>query len=266
MSAKPTKPDINAFLASLAAPPPPTAATPEGKQSNRPRNHANAKQEELDRVREVEAMAKPGEAEGLNTATLSVRTWEKKRIMLNEPGIACAVTQITRLPEPGETFHSIMGGDFHGFDLIPAMQRIAGQPLTGLRIATYSFSQKNILQLCKMIDTGLVTGPVTLVVSIFFAKTDPNVFAKAQQEIASRGGTLAITRNHAKVIAARLGDAGEFIVCETSANLRSCLSLEQFTITGSRELYEFHRAWIEHIATNNTTEAVHKAPKHQDDE
>jgi len=242
MKPKP-KPDLADFMAAFQATPTP-AETP--APSNRPKNHANRKQAELNAVAEVEKMKPPGEAEGLNTGAMECRTWEKKRIFLNEPGIANAIAQIKRLPEPSESFHSIMGGDFHGFDIVPTIQRLAGIPLVDLRIATYSFSQKNILQLCKMIDTGLVLGPVTIVTSLFFAKTDGNVFAKAVAEVVARGGKLAITRNHAKVIACRTGD--DFIVCETSANLRSCLSLEQFTLTNSRDLYWFHRTWIEHIA------------------
>jgi hypothetical protein len=236
--------DINAFLQGLGATPAP---------ADQPRQSAaSRKQQEREAVAEIEKRKAPGEDSGLNTGAMQCRTWEKKRITLNEPGIRNAVGQIERLPEPGESFHSIMGGDFHGFDIIPAMQRLAGAPLAELRIATYSFSLKNILQMAKMIDTGLIEGPVTLVVSLFFAKTDGNVFAKSVAEVTQRGGTLAITRNHAKVIGCQIGETDDFIVCETSANLRSCLSLEQFTLTNSRELYEFHRGWIEHIAANNT--------------
>jgi DNA-binding transcriptional regulator YiaG len=238
--------DINEFLKSLnAQPPPPPPGT------KRPKSHQQTQADELAAVREVEAMKPPGEASELDTRSMECRTWEKKRIMLNEPGIANAVAQIKTLPEPGESYHAIMGGDFHGFDIIPSIQRLAAVPLMDMRIATYSFSLKNILQMCKMIDTGLIAGsPVELVVSIFFAKTDGNVFAKCKAEIEARGGKLAITRNHAKVIGCQLGDTENFIVCETSANLRSCLSLEQFTLVNSRELYHFHRKWIEHIASN----------------
>ncbi len=240
--------DINEFLRSLNQTPEPTD---QAAGSKRPKSHQQKQADELANVREVEAMKPPGEASGLNTGSMECRTWEKKRIMLNEPGIANAVAQIKALPEPGWSYHSIMGGDFHGFDIVPSIQRLAGQPLNDLRIATYSFSLKNILQLCKMIDTGLIAGsPVELVVSLFFAKTDGNVFSKCKAVIEARGGKLAVTRNHAKVIGCQIGNTDDFIVCETSANLRSCLSLEQFTLVNSRELYQFHRQWIEQIAAS----------------
>lgn len=53
------------------------------------------------------------------------------------------------------------------------------------------------------------------------------------------------TRNHTKLILAEL--ARQFFVVESSVNLRSCQHLEQFSLTQSRQLYDFHAAWIEQV-------------------
>lgn len=230
--------DVANFLAGLNNQPPPP---PEPKRGKGGKNQTATS--------EKPKLPPPGEASGLDTQNLSVRTWQKKRILMNEPGIENAIAQIKELPQPEWSFHSIMGGDFHGFDMIPTIQRLAGKPLQDLRIATLGFNQRNNLQLCRMIDEGLVTGPVTIVASMYFAQSDPRVFAAAKAELEARGSTLANTRNHAKIIACQAGD--DFYVIETSANLRSCNSLEQFTIANSEPLYRFHRQWIEAIA--NTT-------------
>lgn len=237
--------DINAFLASLGQPEPPAPkepAAPKGKGQ-----HKTSKA-----TSEMEKLPPPGEASGLNTQTLGVTTWQKKRILMNEPGIENAIAQINRLPEPESTFHSIMGGDFHGFDMIPTIQRLSGKPLAGLRIATLGFNQKNNLQLCQMMDTGLIDGPVTILASMYFAQSDPRVFAAAKQELETRGSLLVSSRNHAKIIACQTGD--DFIVIETSANLRSCNSLEQFTIANSEPLYRFHTGWIDQIAATHANQ------------
>lgn len=198
----------------------------------------------------------PGEEAGLDTQSLTVTTWEKKRIFYNNPGIEACMRQLIDLPEPESTIHGIMGGDYHGFDFIPTLQRIANSPLTDLRVATLGFNQKNNLQLCRMIDEGKIAGPVTMVASMYFAQNDPQVFSKAKAELEQRGSTLANTRNHAKIIAClidREDGAQDAIVVETSANLRSCNSLEHFTIANSRPLYDFHKAWIDDVASNTTT-------------
>lgn len=239
---KPT--DIAAILAALNQTSAPEPAEPKGKGQHKS-NVASSEKPKL---------PPPGEASGIDTRTLGITTWQKKRILMNEPGIENAIAQIETLPEPESTFHSIMGGDFHGFDMIPTIQRLAGKPLRGLRIATLGFNQKNNLQLCRMMDEGLIEGPVTVLASMFFAQSDPRVFAAAKAELEARGSILASTRNHAKIIATETEAAGKpaWIVIETSANLRSCNSLEHFSIANSQPLYWFHRGWIEQIAATSS--------------
>lgn len=226
--------DINDFLNSLNQAPQPPAPTGPGKHRTSKPNTETGKQ------------PPPGEASGINTRNLGITTWAKKRILMNEPGIENAIAQIKALPEPEQSFHSIMGGDFHGFDMIPTIQRLSEGTIKNLRIATLGFNQKNNLQLCRMIDEEQIAGPVVILASMYFAQSDPRVFSQAKAEIEARGGTMASSRNHAKIIACET--AKGFIVIETSANLRSCNSLEHFTITNSEPLYHFHRGWIEQIA------------------
>jgi hypothetical protein len=41
-------------------------------------------------------------------------------------------------------------------------------------------------------------------------------------------------------------DASHYVI-ESSANLRSCRNIEQFTMTNDRELLTFHRSWMETV-------------------
>jgi hypothetical protein len=78
--------------------------------------------------------------------------------------------------------------------------------------------------------------------SDYFKNADRSVYLYTEKEIARRGGSVTSARNHSKIILART-DAGSFAV-ESSANLRSCNNLEQFALTNSRGLYDFHARWI----------------------
>jgi hypothetical protein len=40
---------------------------------------------------------------------------------------------------------------------------------------------------------------------------------------------------------------GRALVVESSANLRSCASIEQITLTADVDLLAFHRAWIDEL-------------------
>ena len=60
---------------------------------------------------------------------------------------------------------------------------------------------------------------------------------------AEHGFTFKSYRNHTKLILAEI--AGRCYVVESSANLRSCQNIEQFTLTQSHELFAFHAGWID---------------------
>ena len=53
---------------------------------------------------------------------------------------------------------------------------------------------------------------------------------------------------HAKVVLMETSTGGAYVV-ESSANLRSCASIEQITLTNDAALLAFHRYWINEILT-----------------
>ncbi len=184
-----------------------------------------------------------------NCATVHRR--KVKEIVLNEEGIAAGMEQIKRLPEPGESLHCIMGGHYHGFDVIPIIQRLSGRAIRTLTLATLGFSKKNTQQLCLMAENGQITGRVDVLASEYFAKADANIYVAAKEAIEAlpAGGRLEFTRNHAKIILADCGRGHRYVV-ESSANLRSCVSLEQFQINNDAGLFRFHRRWIAAMIRN----------------
>jgi hypothetical protein len=52
--------------------------------------------------------------------------------------------------------------------------------------------------------------------------------------------------SHAKILLMQLTDGRSF-VAESSANLRSCASIEQITMTHDAALLDFHRNWITEV-------------------
>lgn len=185
----------------------------------------------------------------VNCATVHRR--KVKEIKLNEEGIGAGMEQIRALPRPGESLHCIMGGQYHGFDVIPIIQRLSGRPIRNLTIATLGFSKKNTQQLVLMTETGAITGRVDVLASEYFAKADANIYTLARTAIMAlpRGGRLEFTRNHAKIILVDGGPGHRYVV-ESSANLRSCVSLEQFQINNDAGLFRFHRRWISAMIRN----------------
>lgn len=182
---------------------------------------------------------------GLNTGELALRRPVRNHC-LNLDGIAHAAKQIGRLPAPCEAVHCLMGGDYHGFDIVPALIDLEGQPVEKLTIATLSFSKKNLSHLTLLLDQGRIQS-VELLASDYFAKADALIYTAAKRELENRGHKIGFARTHAKVIC--MTTPGNNYVVESSANLRSCVNFEQFCIFNDRELLTWHREWISYLLT-----------------
>jgi len=181
---------------------------------------------------------------GLNTGDLALRRPTKAHC-LNLDGIANAAAQIKEMPAPGWSVHCIMGGDFHGFDIVPTICELEQGIIERLTIATLSFSKRNLSHLCLLLDQGRVK-TVELLASDYFAKADALIYNAAKRELQNRAQALGFARTHAKVILATT-DKGNNYVIESSANLRSCVNFEQFTIFNDAELLTWHREWITYL-------------------
>jgi hypothetical protein len=187
----------------------------------------------------------PAEALDLKSSNLHLRTRTKRRYFLDLSKINHAAAQIRSLPRNDETLHCVMGGDFNGWDLVPAIHKLARRSIEELYVTTLGFNQNNNSQLCSLIDDGTISR-VTVICSDYFRDSSRDLFLSSRHELERRGQRLISSRNHSKIL---LLLAGAHYVVESSANLRSCNNLEQFCLTNSRPLYEFHRTWIEHVAS-----------------
>jgi len=175
-------------------------------------------------------------------------TLAAKRRFYDLSRVPNAVALLGDLPRPGETVHAIMGGDFHAWDLVPAVQGMLGEPVD-LTVATLGFNLSNNGNLCDMIDAGKIR-KATIVCSDFFAKASADTFTVAEEKLQARGQRIIATRNHAKILLfATTGKARtrRHFVIEGSANLRSCNNLEQIALTNDRGLYRFHAQWLEKL-------------------
>jgi hypothetical protein len=193
---------------------------------------------------EFEKKKRAADAAGLGAERFMHIEPAKRRYVYDLATAKKALAALVRLPEPDESFHCLMGGDYHGFDLVIAIQQLAGVTVESLHITTLGFNRHNMAHLCAMIDAGQI-GNARILCSDYFAGADPETFSYARAELASRGSLLHATRNHSKLLLFAVGPR-RYIV-ESSANLRSCNNLEQFSLCQSATLYDFHVEWIERI-------------------
>lgn len=179
-------------------------------------------------------------------ADLRMEQRSKRQETLHLMHVSNAAKHLDHLPDEDVVVHAIMRGNYNAWDLVPAVLRlIEPQPILQLYVATLSFNRKNAEELAGLVRDGLIR-QVVFLCSAYFEKTGGREYQSLQAALRGRRAKLLAARNHAKVLLMRTG-AGHHLVLESSANLRSCRNVEQFTLTNSAEVYAFHRGWIDEL-------------------
>src|SRR6185312_6856805 len=143
--------------------------------------------------------------------------------------VKCAVEAIGTLPQVDEALHLAVSGRFALWHMVPATLSLARCGIAELRIATLGFSQRNISDLCAMLDNGQV-GKAWLMCSHYFKGTSGPAYQFAADELGKRSSARFLSlRTHAKLLLLKLADDRTLAV-ESSANLRSCKNIEQITL------------------------------------
>lgn len=181
---------------------------------------------------------------GRDVATWSLRRRSCKTVMRDARRLERAVEALDHLPSDGEYIHVVTGQEFRGFDLLPAMLRLAkAKRFDSLTLTTLGFSRDNLGELAHMIQAGQIPpAGLRILCSDFFRRADRHIWQAGAEQARRLGYGFRSTRNHTKLILANI--TGRFYAVESSANLRSCANLETFCMTQSRELYDFHQGWI----------------------
>ena len=165
----------------------------------------------------------------------------EKRVMLDALKISNAAKHLQRLPDQDETFHVIMKGNYDGFDLVNAVLSLSDSTITRLDIATLGFNKRNAHELIRLLDTGEIKA-TTFLCSVYYRANEPEVFDWLYNQLKDRDCPMVACRCHCKIMLFEMED--QHYVIESSANLRSCKMIEQFTLTNSQDVLYFHRSWM----------------------
>ncbi len=170
----------------------------------------------------------------------------EKQVVIDALKVSNAAKQLQRLPDPDETFHVIMKGNYDGFDIVNGVLALA-DPTTIQRIdiCTLGFNKRNAAELIGLMDAGKIQ-TTTFICSVYYRANEAAVFDGLYNALKDRGCPMVAMRCHCKIILFELTD-GRFFAVESSANLRSCRMIEQFTLTNSRPVVEFHRCWMDEM-------------------
>ncbi len=146
---------------------------------------------------------------------------------------------------PVQVCHLITEKRYSMAHVIPAVLHYAAPATIGrLAVVTLSFSRV-MVDLLAMMDAGQI-GSVDFLYSVYFRSNNRDACEQLAAALSARGQRVFAGLIHAKLLLIETTDGSAYTV-ESSANLRSCASVEQVTIFHDRALHDFHRAWIGEI-------------------
>jgi hypothetical protein len=182
---------------------------------------------------------------GRRSATRQARRADKA-VLLDARRLGNALEHIGHLPEPGEAFHLVTRGKYSLWHVVKATLHLAAPAtIDRLTVATLGFSKSNLEEMLDLLDRRQI-GTVDFLFSVYFKSNERELCQRLAHELTTRGQRVVACLQHAKVVLMELSDGRSFTV-ESSANLRSCASIEQITMTHDAELTAFHRAWIDEL-------------------
>lgn len=168
----------------------------------------------------------------------------EKRQMIRITKRTIAEKFLTELVGIGETWHIISNAKFDFWTWIPVMIGLMGGHIETLYGSTWTMARTNVEELFEHFDAGKI-GEVAILTGTYFKRRETAVFATLLEGLQARHQRYIAFENHAKVML--LSRDPNYITIEGSANFTSNPRLEQYTMTNDRDLYEFHRHWMEEM-------------------
>ncbi|HIH03795.1 MAG TPA: hypothetical protein HA263_08105 [Methanoregulaceae archaeon] len=147
------------------------------------------------------------------------------------------------LPEPGYSYHIVSNGAFDYWSWIPVMAGYMGH-VAEFYGSTWTLNRLNAAELLGLIDAGTVA-TASVITGLYFRRREPAVYSLLHTGMAERGMRCVGIENHAKVALLGNAETDTWIVVEGSANWTANPRIEQNVVSNDRELFEFHRGWME---------------------
>lgn len=145
------------------------------------------------------------------------------------------------LPEEGESFHLISNGKYDYYTFIPTILDHVGH-IDEFWGSTWTMNRANLEDLFSLFDSGKID-TMNIITGLFFKRRETSVYATLVDGMSRRKQKVKSCENHAKILLIRSGE--KYYVVEGSANWTANPRIEQNMITQSKELYNFHKGWMQ---------------------
>lgn len=145
---------------------------------------------------------------------------------------------------PGTSIHMISSGLWDFWSMVPVLHRKYGT-IEALYFTTWMVNRDILSELYEMKDTGMVR-EFTIGIGTYLKRRNTDVYGFLSTGCLRRKQRFVVFRNHTKILLLKF-ENGLHVTIESSANMAANFNMEQFTMTENRELFEFHKGWIEEL-------------------
>ena len=156
----------------------------------------------------------------------------------------------------GQKVTVIANGSFIFGDFIEAFILKHNIKVKKMTICTLSYNENNVDSLKILMDKKYVDN-LSIITSGYFYRTEKvkgGLVGYTYEQLDNKDGTfqLSFIETHMKVTLIETYN-NSYLVISGSANLRSCKSVEQFTIEENKKLYDFYNEYFQQITDKNKT-------------
>lgn len=150
---------------------------------------------------------------------------------------------ITELPKQGESMHIISNGSFDYFTLVPRIIDLdVADYCSEYYFSTWTMSHDHVVQIIDLFDSGYIK-QVSALTGEYFKTRESATYAILATWCEQNGQRHFANKNHSKVTLLKMGE--NYYTIEGSANYTANPRIEQFVLSNHKELYYFHKTWME---------------------
>ena len=167
-------------------------------------------------------------------------------------------TDIAKLPEPNISVHIVTQQHINAFSLLFLISE--NETIEKAIVTTYSISERSIAAFLELLDSNKIEN-LQMVVAAGMKQLQKKRYEQLAQAIVNRPGKLSVSfiDNHTKISV--LKTKNNYYVIEGSGNFSTNAKIEQYTISNSETLYNYHHNWINDICFTRSENKRHEILK-----
>lgn len=144
--------------------------------------------------------------------------------------------------EKNVSLHIVSNGRFDYWNIVVRIIEIHNLYKSEFYGSTWTMNHENVTSFFHLMDSQKIQ-KATMLVGLYFMNREPDVYDTLRNGIQNRGGKIQALDVHSKIVL--LSNENDFIVFEGSANFTANPRIEQFVLNNNKELYNFHKGWMD---------------------